>query len=152
MIRQRILAGVASLPFLLAGFSLHAQISENPLDGYSGYTDSYSLDYVNGTGFGPDNTSDVQVKLNIGGTATSGATNIDAIGGVTLSSIDVDTGSRGLFVSADTLGTNGATNSSSYAGTIDLTSSKRVYTGYYTPTTVNFNVTDQSGNNTIATS
>ena len=140
---------LSALGCLPATINLHAQTT-NPL-GYSGYTDFYSLDYVGGTGFGPDNSSDVQVKLNIGGIA-GGATNIDSIGGVTLGSIDVDTGSRGLFVSDDTLGSYGTTNANSFAGIIDLTSSKKVYTGYYTTTSVNFNVTDQNGNNTIATS
>ena len=147
-IHTRILLPLFALLFLVSG-SVQAQ--NNPYSGYSGYTNSYFLDYVGGTGFGPANTSDIQVKLNIGGIATGGATNIDALGGVTLSSVDVDTGSRGLFVSQDTLGAYGTTNSSSFAGTIDLTSSKRVYTGYYTTTPVNFNVTDQSSKNTIAT-
>lgn len=145
-----LLSLTALLPLLLAG-SVQAQTSENPFDGYSGYTNFYNLDYVNGTGFGPGNTGDIQVAMNIGGIAAPGDTNIDSIGGVTLNAIDVDTGSRGLFVSDDKLGAYGATNASSFVGTIDLTSSQRVYTGYYTTTPVNFAVTDQNASNTIAT-
>ena len=147
--KQMIATGLLGLAFMVIVVPA-VQASENPWDGYSGYTNFYSLDYVNGTGFGPYQSGDVQVKINIGGVA-NGATSIDSIGGVTLNAIDVDTGSRGLFVSADTLDSYGATNSNSFAGTIDLTSSKRVYTGYYTPTPVNFNVTDQNNAAAVAT-
>jgi len=135
---------------VLAVLNLQAQSSDNPLDGYTGETNSFFLSYVNGTGFGPSNPGDVQVRVNIGGVNSLGDTNINDIGGVSLN-VNVDTGSRGLFVSDDTLGGTVVTNSGSFFGTIDLTSSQRVYTGYYTTESVNFAVTDQNGNNTIAT-
>lgn len=131
--------------FLLGLASLHAQ--GNPFTGYAGYTDFYSLSYSDGSGFGPGNSGDVYVKINIGGTA-SGATISD---GVTIDSIILDTGSRGLFVSADTLGSYGNPNANSFSGTIDLTSSKRVYSGTYTPTPVNFSVTDKNNLPTVVT-
>lgn len=74
--------------FLLGLASLHAQ--GNPFTGYTGYTDFYSLSYSGGSVFGPSNSGDVYVKINIGGTA-SGATISD---GVNIDRIILDTGSR----------------------------------------------------------
>ena len=45
---------------------LRAQ-SENPLTGYSGYTNSYFLNYVNDPGFGTATPDDPLVSLSIGG-------------------------------------------------------------------------------------
>ena len=119
------------LACLLAGTSLHAQ--ENPLNGYSGYTNSYFLNYIGGTGFGPANSSDVKVSADVGGTTLN---------------FNLDTGSRGIYVDANTLGSNFTTNAGSFAGEINLSSSGRNNLGYWTPTTVSFTVTDQSGQQT----
>jgi hypothetical protein len=114
---------------LLLGVALHAQTT-NPLSGYTGYTNSYFLPYDNSPGFGSANPTDAAVKVSIG------TLNI---------ALNLDTGSRGLFISSDTLSNNVTTNASSFAGQIDLSSSHRVYLGDWTTTAVNFSVTNQSG-------
>ena len=130
-IRIPSLRALSALPLLLAG-ALDAQTSENPLDGYSGYTNSYFLQYADSTGFGPGNSSDAKVTVDIGGLTT-----LD---------LNLDTGSRGLYVDANTLGTNFTTNAGSFYGDINLTSSGRDNEGYWTPTTLSFAVTDQNNN------
>jgi len=124
--KQRFLFGILTV---FAVSVLHAQSSENPLDGYSGYTNSFFLPYSNDPGFGSTNPSDPTVSLSIG----------DFNSPFT----PLDTGSRGLFFSADLLGTNLSTNDQSYAGQIYLNSSGRIYEGDWTTTTVDFSVTNQ---------
>jgi hypothetical protein len=114
--------------------SLHAQ-SENPLTGYAGYTNSYFLNYANNPGFGTANPNDPRVSLGLGGLNLT---------------VPLDTGSRGLYFSTDTLGTNLPTNASSFAGQIYLNSSARIFEGLWTTTPVSFDVTDQNGNPTTA--
>ena len=121
---------------MIAGTFLHAQTTD-PFSGYSGYTNSYFLGYDNGTGFGPDNSGvnsgDVKVRADIAGTTLN---------------FNLDTGSRGIYVDANTLGSNFTTNAGSFAGEINLSSSGRNNLGYWTPTSVSFNVTNQSGQQT----
>lgn len=114
--------------------SLHAQ-SDNPLTGYAGYTNSYFLNYANDPGFGTANPDDPRVSLGLGGLNLT---------------VNLDTGSRGLYFSTDTLGTNLPTNASSFDGQIYLNSSARIFEGLWTTTDVSFAVTDQSGNATTA--
>lgn len=145
--RTHLLLGLIASSLLVP---FNAQASENPLDGYSGYTNSYFLPFVNSTGFGPGTGGDVQVDMNIGGIA-----NGDTLtGGKDLPNITVDTGSRGLFFDYTRLSsviTNFSIGPNCWLGTNDLTSSQKVYTGYYVTTSVNFAVTDQNSNRTIAT-
>ena len=122
----------------------------NPVDGYSGYTNSYFLSYSAGS-FDPSANGDVFVDINFAGVATNGATNLNQIGGVTIPHIQVDTGSRGLYVSANLVSNVITTNANSWPGTNYLSSSKRVFIGQYIQTAVNFQVTDQNSNPAIAT-
>lgn len=124
---------LCSLATLLPFFAtaLTTQASTNPLDGYSGYTNSYFLDYVEGTGFGPENSVDAKVRVDFGGFKT-----LD---------LNLDTGSRGVYIDANTLGPDFSTNAGSFYGEINLSSSGRNNLGYWTPTTLTFRVKDQSG-------
>lgn len=108
-------------------------------DPYSGYanSDSYFLEYANGTSFAPGNTSDVQVNVTI-----AGETHL----------FNVDTGSRGLYASTTELGSNFVIGPGAYQGQIDLDSSGRVSSGMWTPTTVSFDVKDKNGVSTTVTS
>jgi hypothetical protein len=108
----------------------------NPLQGYAGYTNSYFLAFANDPGFGTPTPGDPQVALSIGGANLT---------------VNLDTGSRGLYFSTDTLTTNLPTNASSFAGEIYLNSSARIFGGIWTTTTVSFSVTDQHGNPVTAT-
>ena len=101
-------------------------------DPFSGYTntDSYFLPYASG-GFVPGNTNDVTVSFILP----------DSVGARTNFTMNVDTGSRGVFASEDALGA-GFTNAYSFQGQINLSSSGRVYNGYWTPTAMIFGVTD----------
>jgi len=134
---------------LVAVCPLRSQTT-NPVDGYSGYTNSYFLSYSKGS-FSPSGNGDVFVSINFAGTATNGATDIKHIGGVTVTNIQVDTGSRGLYVSANLVSNVITPTTNSWPGTNYLSSSKRVFIGHYIPTAVNFQVTDQNSNPTIAT-
>ncbi|MFZ4777156.1 MAG: hypothetical protein ACOYM3_17440 [Terrimicrobiaceae bacterium] len=128
------IAGFLSGPFVQAG-------DNNPFDGYSSYSNSYFLDYSSGS-FDAGASGDVQVNASIGGTSHS---------------FNVDTGSRGLYAASTELGgiyTDPVANfPTAYAGEIQLTSSHRVSSGYWVPTTVSFNVRDQNGaSKTVASS
>ena len=127
----------------------HALV-ENPLYGYEGYTNCYFLSYSKGS-FDPSSDGDVFVDINFGGITNGGETNLDQIGGVTVHNIQVDTGSRGLYISSDLVTNVVTTNADSWMGTNYLSSSKRVFIGHYIKTPVNFQVTDQNSNPTIAT-
>lgn len=69
-------------------------------------------------------------------------------------SINVDTGSRGLYISVEDLGPHFKIDpDSSYAGEIDLDSSGRVSSGMWAPTTASLEVRDLAGNTkTVSTS
>jgi len=140
---------VLAIAVSAAVFPLLAQ-STNPLEGYSGYTNCYFLGFSEGS-FAPGSNGDIFVDINFGGLVQDGETNLSQIGGVTVTNIQVDTGSRGLYVSSDLVSNVVMTNSSSWIGTNYLSSSKRVFVGHYTKTAVNFQVTDQNSNPTIAT-
>lgn len=129
--------------------SLQAQTA-NPFDGYSEYTNCFFLDYSKGS-FRSTDDGDVFVDINFGGITHGGETNLSQIGGVTIHNIQVDTGSRGLYVTADLVSNVLTTNASSWSGTNYLSSSKRLFIGHYIKTAVNFQVTDQNSNPTIAT-
>ena len=117
---------------VLAPSLLRAQ-SENPLTGYTGFTNSYFLPYANDPGFGTANPDDPTVALSIGG------------GDFT---VNLDTGSRGLYLSTDLLGSDLRTNADSFSGQIYLNSSARIFEGLWTTTPVSFDVTDQNANAT----
>lgn len=101
-------------------------------DPFSGYTNthSYFLPYKTGS-FTPENSGDVTVSFTLP----------YSVGTKTNFTMNVDTGSRGCFTSEDALG-GGFTNANSFKGLINLSSSGRVYNGYWTPTTMIFDVTD----------
>ncbi len=129
---QRFLLFLAPLATLA---SLHAQ-SDNPLTGYTGYTNSYFLNYANDPNFGTANPDDPRVNFSIGG------------GDFT---VNLDTGSRGLYLSTDLLGNHLQTNADSFSGQVYLNSSARIFEGIWTTTQVDFSVTDQNGQATTAT-
>lgn len=108
--------------------------AQDPGDGnpYSGYADtnSYFLDYADNTSFDPGNTNDVQVAVSIDGISHD---------------VNVDTGSRGFYMSSDELGTNFQVSAGAYAGSVDLNSSGRVVSGLWTSADVGLSVTDQNG-------
>ena len=110
--------------------------SANPLDGYSGYTNSYFLPYANDPGFGTQNPGDPRVGLSIGGADLT---------------VPLDTGSRGLYFSEGLLGDHLQTNASSFSGQIYLNSSARIFEGLWTTTQVSFSVLDQSGQTSAVT-
>src|SRR5471032_883509 len=93
---------------MVAGFFLSSQLlraDDNPYDGYADKTDSYFLSYTNGTSFAPNNANDVQVALSIDGISHT---------------LNVDTGSRGLYLSSEALGDGFTPGPDAYAGEIDL--------------------------------
>jgi len=123
------------LPFLiLLQAALGSCVLLAQADPYAGYTntDSYFLPYAT-EGFAPGNTNDVTISFTLPG-STGLSTNF---------TMNVDTGSRGVFASSDALGNN-FTNAGSFSGLINLSSSGRVYDGYWTPTTMTFSVTNLS--------
>ena len=130
--KKSLVSVLATLCCLAGGTFLYAQ--DNPLTGYAGYRNSYFLNYADGTGFSPDNSGtnshDVKVTAQIAGQSLT---------------FNLDTGSRGIYVDANTLGPSFTTNAGSFAGEINLTSSGRNNLGYWTPSTVSFVVTDQNG-------
>jgi len=118
---------------LLSGRFLKAD--DNPFDGYSD-NNYYTLDYSSGS-FVPGNSSDVQVDVTFGASPSDFST----------LSIDVDTGSRGIYVSSDQLPADFIAKSTGtpYTGQIALDSSGRVSSGMWVPTQVTFAVTNQNG-------
>ncbi len=131
-------AVLATVIIGILGFQhVEAQGIGNPLTGYDATTD-YFLAYSSGS-FAQGNSSDVQV-------------NVSVDGGVTYHSIDVDTGSRGLYESSDLLPANFIANATgtTYSGTIALSSSGRDLIGTWVPTTVTLPVAIQ--NNGVTTS
>jgi len=131
-------AVLATVIIGLLGFQrVEAQGVGNPLIGYDASTD-YFLDYSSGN-FNPGNSSDVQVNVSVDGGA--------------FHSLDVDTGSRGLYESSDALPATIISDATgpTYLGTIDLSSSGRVYTGVWVPTTETLPVNiQQNGVTTVA--
>ena len=117
--KKSLVSVLATLGCLAGGTFLYAQ--DNPLTGYAGYRNSYFLNYADGTGFSPDNSGtnshDVKVTAQIAGQSLT---------------FNLDTGSRGIYVDANTLGPGFTTNAGSFAGEINLTSSGRNNLGYWT--------------------
>lgn len=96
----------------------------NPYSGYTN-TQSYMLDYHDSS-FAVGNTSDVKVRMTIAEKEHI---------------FNIDTGSRGLYVSIDELGPNFNTKvEGTYAGLIDLNSSGRIFSGLWVPTTASLPV------------
>ena len=93
----------------------------NPLSGYTGFQEQYSIPYSNSPGYG---------------TASPGASTIaiDILG--TTHDIILDTGSRGLYVSANMLPTGYAPTG--VAGDLYLSSSKRLFQGTWADLTISF--------------
>lgn len=113
-----------------------AQAQGDPYSGYAN-SNSYFLEYANGTSFAPGNNSDVQVNVTIAGEVHR---------------FNVDTGSRGLYASTTELGPNFVIGTGAYQGQIDLDSSGRLSSGWWTPTTVSFDVKDKNGTSTTVNS
>jgi len=133
VVARQILPALAMAGFLSGGLA-EAGVN-NPFDGYSS-TNSYFLEYANGTSFAPGVTGDVQVHVNIAGVSHI---------------FNVDTGSRGLYAASTELGgnfTSPAGLPGAYQGQIQLDSSGRFSSGYWVPTTLSFDVTNLSTNAT----
>ncbi len=133
------LSRTSALAAIMLTGLLSTQSARAQGDPYSGYANSssYFLEYANGTSFASDNTSDVQVHVSI-----AGETHL----------FNVDTGSRGLYASVTELGSNFVIGAGAYQGQIELDSSGRLSSGWWTPTTVSFDVKDRNGNQTTVNS
>lgn len=135
----RVLPKAAVLATIFVGLidfqHVEAQGVGNPLSGYDASTD-YFLDYSSGS-FAQGSSGDVQVNV--------------SVDGGTYNSIDVDTGSRGLYESSDMLPTNFIADATgtTYSGTIALSSSGRDLVGTWVPTTVTLPVNIQQNGMTM---
>jgi hypothetical protein len=115
---------ISCLAVLLAGNLgiLRAQAPAlNPLSGYTGFQQQYSIPYSNTPGYGAASPSASTVAISILGTTHD---------------IILDTGSRGLYVSANML-PSGYTPTG-VAGDLYLSSSKRFFQGTWADLTISF--------------
>jgi hypothetical protein len=96
-------------------------LSENPLTGYAGFTQSYDIPYSNNPGYGTRSPGASTVAIEILGTKHD---------------IILDTGSRGLYVSDNMLPTN--YTPTGISGNLYLSSSKRLFQGTWANLTISF--------------
>jgi hypothetical protein len=113
---------------LLGGACLLAtsvQASANPLSGYAGFEDFYSLPYANDPGFGQNSApSDPKIQLSFSGNTLN---------------INLDTGSRALYVAIDSITPGSILPSTALqTGQVYLNSSARVYLGTWYQQEVSF--------------
>lgn len=127
--------GLLIITTLASGQLIRA--AEDPFSGYTGYTQSYLLEYAGGTSFAPGASGDVKVYVGINNRSHL---------------LNLDTGSRGLYLSSHMLGPGfDAYAPGSYDGEVQLTSSGRVNSGRWVPTTVSFVVKDLANANATVT-
>jgi parallel beta-helix repeat protein len=98
--------------------------SDNPLTGYANFNEHYVIPYAApGPDFGSSDPHDPHIKTTIDGASLS---------------LPLDTGSRGLYVSADQLPPDILDNSSGPTGYVYLNSSNKVFFGTWSTQTVTF--------------
>jgi len=108
---------VVGLALALSALPFHARASSDPLNGYTDTEFYYTLPYANSPGFGANPApSDPQIALSFGGNDLT---------------VNLDTGSRGLYVSIDSVNTNNFSPIGSYAGQVYLNSSARIFSGLW---------------------
>ena len=115
---------ITCLAVLLAGNlgALRAQAPAlNPLSGYTGFQEQYSIPYSNSPGYGTASPGTSTIAINILGTTHD---------------IILDTGSRGLYVSANMLPVG--YTPTGVAGDLYLSSSKRLFQGTWADLTIRF--------------
>ena len=101
------------------------QASSNPLDGYAGFTNFYTLPYSNNPGFGANPApSDPQVRLSFSGNTFD---------------INLDTGSRALYVAVNAIASDSISPLTAlFTGQVYLNSSARMYLGTWYQQEVSF--------------
>jgi len=141
--KMRHLQTISCSSLLLAGSLgiLQAQPALNPLTGYTGFLEQYAIPYANSPGYGAASPGETTLAIKIRDTMQ----NID----LGTNAIILDTGSRGLYVSANMLPTN--YTPTGIAGDLYLSSSKRLFQGTWADLTISFpDATVQGGNLTVA--
>lgn len=97
--------------------------SSDPLSGYSGFTSYYTLPYANSPNFGANPAPlDPKIKLSFSGNTLD---------------INLDTGSRGLYVAIDSV-TGITPESALFTGQVYLNSSARIFSGTWHAQDVSF--------------
>jgi hypothetical protein len=99
----------------------HGQPLLNPLTGYTGFHERYSIPYANDPGYGSVSPGESTIKIDVLGTRHD---------------IILDTGSRGVYMSQNML-PDGYTPTG-FAGELFLSSSKRLFQGTWAELTVSF--------------
>ena len=115
---------ISCLAVLLAGNlgGLRAQAPAlNPLSGYTGFQEQYDIPYSNTPGYGTASPGTSTIAINILGTTHD---------------IILDTGSRGMYVSANMLPSD--YTPTGVAGDLYLSSSKRLFQGTWANLTISF--------------
>lgn len=108
---------LAVLGFALGILPFHTQASSDPLNGYSDTALYYTLPYANNPGFGTNPApSDPQIALSFSGNDVT---------------VNLDTGSRGLYVSIDSVNTGSLSPTGSFSGQVYLNSSARIFGGTF---------------------
>ncbi|MBU6181311.1 MAG: PEP-CTERM sorting domain-containing protein [Verrucomicrobia bacterium] len=99
--------------------------SGNPFTGYAGFENFYTLPYQNNPGFGANSApSDPKIRLSFSGNTLD---------------VNLDTGSRALYVAVEALAGGSISPSSAlFTGQVYLNSSARVYLGTWHQQTVSF--------------
>lgn len=111
--------------FLALAFEGSLQASSDPFLGYAGFENFYSLPYANNPGFGANAApSDPKIRLSFSGNTLD---------------VNLDTGSRALYVAIDALESGSiAPASALFTGQVYLNSSARVFLGTWYQQTVSF--------------
>jgi hypothetical protein len=115
---------ICFLAVLLAGGAVLANAqteSENPLTGYTGFTQSYDIPYSNSPGYGAASPGESTIGIEILGARHD---------------IIMDTGSRGLYISDNVL--PGNYTPTGITGNLYLSSSKRLFQGTWANLTISF--------------
>jgi len=107
-------------------------LSENPLTGYTGFTQSYDIPYSNKPGYGKASPGESTVAIEILNTTHD---------------IILDTGSRGLYLSDNMLPTDYIPVGIS--GNLYLSSSKRLFQGIWANLTIKFPAAKAEGGATL---
>ena len=114
-----------SVAVIALAFPCSLRASADPFLGYAGFENFYTLPYANNPGFGANPApSDPQVRLSFSGNTFD---------------INLDTGSRALYVAVDSLASNSISPASAlFTGQVYLNSSARVYLGTWYQQEVSF--------------
>lgn len=124
---------ISCLAVLLVGNAgvLRAQAPAlNPLSGYTGFQEQYVIPYANTPGYGTASPGESTIAITIQDTTQPLAIDLGT------HDIILDTGSRGLYVSANMLPSN--YTPTGVAGDLYLSSSKRLFQGTWADLTISF--------------